>query len=55
VLGKELGCKLLGIQRKLERMGVVVDKRKIRRTTTTEIDSIGLLTHEEALKLLACS
>jgi len=52
VLGKELGRKPLGVLRKLERMGVVVGKRKFQKTTTT-VESKGLLTHEETLKLLA--
>jgi hypothetical protein len=34
-------------------MAVVVSKQKFQRTTTTEIKSKDLLTHEEALKLLA--
>jgi len=43
VLAKELNRKSLGIERKLQRMGVVVGK-KIQRTTTTEIKTNGLLT-----------
>lgn len=53
VLAKELDRKPLGVERKLQRMGVVVSKRKIQKTTTTTIKSKGLLTHEEALKILA--
>jgi len=37
---------------KLKRMGVVVVKQKIQRTTTTETKSKGLWTHEQALKIL---
>ena len=53
VLAKELGRKPLAVERKLQRMGVVVSKQKFQKTTTTEIKSKDLLTHEEALKLLA--
>jgi hypothetical protein len=53
VLAKELGRKPLAVERKLQRMAVVVSKQKFQRTTTTEIKSKDLLTHEEALKLLA--
>ncbi|MFQ5759276.1 MAG: hypothetical protein ACE5IF_06325 [Candidatus Bathyarchaeia archaeon] len=53
VLAKELDRKPLGVKRKLQRMGVVVGKRKIKKTTTTVPLSKNLLTHEEALKILA--
>ncbi len=53
VLGKELNRKPGAIKKKLERLGVVVVSQKIHRTTTSEIASKDLLTHEEALKLLA--
>lgn len=53
VLAKELGRKPLGVKRKLQRMGVVVGKRKIKKTTTTVPLSKGIPTHEEALKVLA--
>ena len=52
-LAKELNRKPLGVKRKLQRMGVVVGKRKIRKTTTTVSLSKNLLTHEQALKMLA--
>ena len=38
---------------KLNRLGVVVVKQKIQRTTTTEVTDKDLLTHEQALKVLA--
>jgi len=53
VLGKKLGRKPLGVKRKLERMGVVVGQRKIQRTTTTVPLNKDLLTHEQALRILA--
>ena len=53
VLAKELDRKPLGVKRKLQRMGVVVGKRKFQKRTTTAIKSKDLLTHEEALKILA--
>ena len=53
VLAKELGRKPLGVKRKLERMGVVVGKQKIQKTTTTAIADKDLFTHEQALKILA--
>ncbi|MDH5782049.1 MAG: hypothetical protein OEZ35_00060 [Candidatus Bathyarchaeota archaeon] len=53
VLAKELNRKPLGVKRKLQRMGVVVGQKKIQRTTTTTIESRGLLTHEQAIKILA--
>ena len=55
VLGKELDRKPEAIEKKLGRLGVVVVReKKIQQTTTTEVKvSRGLLTHEEALKLLA--
>ena len=53
VLGKKLGRKPLGAKRKLERMGVVVGQRKIQRTTTTVPLNKDLLTHEQALRILA--
>ena len=40
------------VRMKLKRLGVVV-QQKIQRTTTREILTKGLLTHEEALKILA--
>lgn len=52
VLAKKLGRKPLAVERKLQRMGVVVGKRKFQKTTTT-VTAVGLLTHEEALKILA--
>jgi len=53
VLAKELGRKPGAIQKKLERLGVVVVERKIHKTTTSVPLSNGLLTHEQALKILA--
>jgi hypothetical protein len=53
VLGKELGRTPRAIKLKLTRLGVVVLKQKMPRTTTTAIADRELLTHEEALKLLA--
>jgi hypothetical protein len=53
VLGKELGRKPRAIEMKLKRLGVVVVKQPVQRTTTTAIKSKGLLTHEQALKVLA--
>jgi len=53
VLAKELDRKPLGVKRKLQRMGVVVGKPKFQKRTTTAIKSKDLLTHEEALKILA--
>jgi len=53
VLAKELDRKPLGVKRKLQRMGVVVGTKPRRKTTTTAVKSRGLLTHEEALKILA--
>jgi len=53
VLSKELNRKPRAIEMKLKRLGVVVVKQKIQRTTTTEIKSKGLWTHEQALKILA--
>jgi len=41
------------IQKKLERMGVVVIQKSKTQTTTTVPLGKGLLTHEEALKVLA--
>jgi len=52
VLAGELGRKPRAIEMKLQRMGVVVVDKKLH-TTTTVAQSRGLLTHEEALKLLA--
>ena len=34
-------------------MGVVVSKQKFQKLTTTAVPAAGLLTHEEALKILA--
>jgi hypothetical protein len=53
VLGKELGRTTRAIEMKLKRLGVVVEKQPVQRTTTTAIKSKGLLTHEQALKVLA--
>jgi len=53
ILAKELDRKPLGVKRKLQRMGVVVGKSKFQKRTTTAIKSKDLLTHEEALKILA--
>ena len=53
VLGKELGRTPRAIEMKLKRLGVVVEKQPVQRTTTTAIKSKGLLTHEQALKVLA--
>ncbi len=53
VLSKELDRKPRAIEMKLKRLGVVVVKQKIQRTTTTKIKSKGLWTHEQALKILA--
>jgi len=52
VLAKKLGRKPLAVERKLQRMGVVVGKQRFQKTTTT-VTAVGLLTHEEALKILA--
>ena len=52
VLGKELGRTQRAIEMKLTRLGVVEVERKIS-STTTAVTSRELLTHEEALKLLA--
>jgi len=51
VLAKELGRKPRAIEMKLKRMGVVVVKQAAS-TTTTAIADKGLLTHEQALKIL---
>ena len=53
VLAKMLDRKPLGVEKKLRRMGVVVGKRRIQKTTTTVPVSRDLLTHEQALKILA--
>ncbi|MDH5770908.1 MAG: hypothetical protein OEZ25_06445 [Candidatus Bathyarchaeota archaeon] len=53
VLAKELDRKPLAVERKLQRMGVVVSKRKFQKTTTTVPSSPNLLTHEKALRMLA--
>jgi hypothetical protein len=53
VLGKEMGRTPRAIKLKLTRLGVVVLKQKMPRTTTTAIKDRELLTHEETLKLLA--
>ena len=53
VLAKELDRKPSAIEKKLKRMGVVVGKNRRQKTTTTAIESKGLLTHEQALKVLA--
>ena len=46
-------CKHPAIERKLQRMAVVVSKQTVQRTTTTVVQDKNLLTHEQALKLLA--
>ncbi len=53
VLAKELDRKPSAIEKKLKRMGVVVGKNRRQKTTTTAIKSKGLLTHKQALKVLA--
>mgnify|MGYP006267896403 FL=1 len=54
ILSHELGRKPEAVRMKLQRLGaVVVDQQRIRRTTTTVALSGELLSHEEALKLLA--
>lgn len=53
VLSKELGRKPRAIEMKLKRLGVVVLKQKNSHTTTTAIASKDILTHEEAVKILA--
>jgi len=53
LLGKELGRKPRAIEMKLKRLGVVVLKQKIRHTTTTAIRDKDLLTHKQALRILA--
>mgnify|MGYP006271008383 CR=1 FL=1 len=54
ILSHELGRKPEAVRMKLQRLGaVVVDQQRIRRTTTTVALSEELLSHEEALKLLA--
>jgi len=53
VLSKELGRHPRAIEMKLKRLGVVVVKQKIPHTTTTVITDKDLLTHEQALKILA--
>jgi hypothetical protein len=53
VLAKELGRKPGAIRKKLARMAVVVGEQTVQRTTTTEVLAKDLLTHEQALKLLA--
>jgi len=54
VLAKQLGRPPFGIKRKLERMGVVVGLQKSKTTTTVALGK-NLLTHEEALKVLAAT
>lgn len=53
VLAKEFDRTPRAIEMKLKRLGVVVVKQKFSRTTTTAIKTRNLLTHEEALKILA--
>jgi hypothetical protein len=53
VLGKEPGRPPRGVKQKLNRLGVVVLKQKNSHTTTTAIASKDILTHEEAVKILA--
>lgn len=53
VLSKELKRPVGGIKKKLERLGLVVVKKPKRKTTTTVLLSKDILTHEQALKILA--
>jgi len=53
VLAKELGRKPGAIRKKLARMAVVVGEQTVQRTTTTEVSAKDIITHEQALKLLA--
>jgi hypothetical protein len=53
VLAKERDRKPSAVEKKLKRVGVVVGKNRRQKTTTTAIKSKGLLTHEQALKVLA--
>jgi hypothetical protein len=53
LLGKELGRRPRAIEMKLKRLGVVVLKPQIRHTTTTAITDEDLLTHQQALRILA--
>ena len=52
VLAKELGRKPRAVEMKLQRMGVVVVEKKLHTTTTVSLAE-DLLTHEQALKVLA--
>ena len=53
VLSEELGRQPRAIAMKLKRLGVVVMKQQIRHTTTTAITDEDLLTHKQALRILA--
>ena len=53
VLAEQMNRPTEAIRQKLKRMSVVVKQQKIHRSTTTEVASKDLLTHEEALKELA--
>jgi hypothetical protein len=53
LLSEELERKPRGIAMKLKRLGVVVMKQQIRHTTTTAIMNKDLLTHKQALRILA--
>lgn len=50
VLAEEMKRTPRAIEIKLRRLGVVVEKRAALRTTTTEVKSKSLLSHEQALK-----
>lgn len=53
VLSKEMGRTGSAVEMKLRRLGVVEVGRKIGSSTTTVVEGRELLTHEEALKILA--
>jgi hypothetical protein len=53
LLASEMKRTPRAVKIKLRRLGVVVEKRVALHTTTTKIESKGLLTHEQALKVLA--
>lgn len=55
VLSKELKRPVGGIKKKLKRLGLVVVKKPKRKTTTTVPLSKDILTHEQALKILAAA
>lgn len=52
VLSKELKRPAGGIEKKVERLGLVVVKKQKRKTTTTVSLGRDILTHEQALKIL---